>query len=51
MDVGVKFGDSRSSRSRDIRAARFVMDEQTTADAGKKLSFYFDKLYKVAEVA
>ena len=28
MDVTGKFGDSRSNRSRDIRAARFVMDEQ-----------------------
>ena len=27
MDVPVKFGDSRSNRSRDIRAAHFVMDE------------------------
>ena len=26
MDVPVKFGDSRSNRSRDIRTADFVMD-------------------------
>ena len=26
-DVGVKFGDSRSNRSRDIRVAHFVMDD------------------------
>ena len=36
VDVLVKFGDSRPSRSRDIRAAHFVMDddERTTADTG-----------------
>ena len=28
MDVPVKFGDSRSNRSQDIRAAHFVMDER-----------------------
>ena len=36
MDVSVKFGDARPSRSRDIRAAHFVMnddDERATADA------------------
>ena len=29
-DVRVKFGDSRTKRSRDIRAVQFVMDERTT---------------------
>ena len=33
MDVLVKFGDSRSNRSRDIQDSQFVMDnEQTTVD-------------------
>ena len=27
MDVPVEFGDSRSTRSRDIRAAHIVMDD------------------------
>ena len=27
-DVRVKFGDSRSNRSQDIRAAHFVMDDE-----------------------
>ena len=40
MDVRAKFGDSRSNRSWDIRAAaHFVMDERwTTADAGRDIS-------------
>ena len=34
-DVCVKFGGSRSNRSRDLQVAHFVMDERrTTADAG-----------------
>ena len=35
LDVRVQFGDSRSNRSRDIRPAHFVMDDErrrTTAD-------------------
>ena len=37
MDVSVKFGDSRSRRSRHIRATQFVMDERrTTADCMEK---------------
>ena len=28
MDVRLKLGDSRSNRSRDIRAAHFVMDDE-----------------------
>ena len=37
MDDRIKFGDSGSNRSRDIRAAHFIMDERrrrTTAGAG-----------------
>ena len=35
-DVPVKFGDSRSNRSRDIRTAYFVMDERTMNDDGRR---------------
>ena len=44
MDVRIKFGDSGSNSSRDIRAAHFVIDddERKTLDAG----FGFDVLPK-----
>ena len=39
MDVHVKFGDSRSNGTQDIRAILFVMDDerQATADAGRDI--------------
>ena len=36
MDICVKFDDSMSTRSRDIRLGHFVTDERTTNDAGRR---------------
>ena len=45
VDVRAKFGDSRSNRSRDIRVAHFLMDddERTTVTLAKNAQprFYF----------
>ena len=39
LDVRIKFGDSRSNRSRDIRAVHFVMDDNDAdADADERRS-------------
>ena len=39
VDVRVKFGESMSSRSRDIRLPHFVTNERTTADAGRDIGW------------
>ena len=49
MDVHVKFDDSRSNHSRDIRAALFVMaDDKRTTSADRLCGFPIKiKLYKL----
>ena len=36
VDIGVKFGDSESHRSRDIRVSHFVMDDERQRKSSHK---------------